>query len=326
VARSEGGAWTLSGDILTLQWNGCAAEEYRNVGGEFILGSVPLPALPPSAATSHVIRTAVVAHPDRAAWLAAPRSGPTLGIVIPYRDREEQLAALLPHLVAFFARDLRNSHIRPLIVISEQADAQPFNRGWCCNAGFLAVADDCDYVCFHDVDYMPLWADYGYSPFPTRVIWYGADLRPMRVSADNQQWLPATRDALKSVVVLDKALFVAANGFSNQYRGWGFEDADFAARLQALDVPTTHGRDGTFSPLDHDHAGFTPDGQKNDVWQRNETLYERLRQEYQATRSFPEGLGTLPLDTVSVRFEIWYGNDETEFLTVCRLSVSQPES
>ena len=44
------------------------------------------------------------------------------------------------------------------------AHAQPFNRGWLLNQGFLAAEGEADYVALHDVDMLPVGVNYSYPP------------------------------------------------------------------------------------------------------------------------------------------------------------------
>src|SRR3954465_1717315 len=97
-----------------------------------------------------------------------------LGVVIPYRDREEHLSVLLPHLSAYLA-----SRFMARILVVQQEDGGPFNRGLLCNIGFQLLCDEIDHVCFHDVDYLPIDADYSDPAQPAMIIWYGMERRPL---------------------------------------------------------------------------------------------------------------------------------------------------
>ena len=59
-----------------------------------------------------------------------------LAIIIPYRNREEHLKRILPHLVTFFERDRFARAIPYEVHIVEQAPGKLFNRGALINAGF----------------------------------------------------------------------------------------------------------------------------------------------------------------------------------------------
>src|SRR5690349_8601821 len=100
-----------------------------------------------------------------------------LAIVVPYRDRAANLAAFVPHVVEFFRRRNLLRTIRPSIYVIEEHCIDPFNVGNVLNVVFLLTRDTNDYFCFHDVDYLPLEADYSWSPRPARLILHGLTLR-----------------------------------------------------------------------------------------------------------------------------------------------------
>ena len=47
---------------------------------------------------------------------------------------------------------------------------------------FALVRDSADYVCIHDVDYLPIWTDYSWSAKPTRLIRYGLTLKEVGIT------------------------------------------------------------------------------------------------------------------------------------------------
>jgi len=82
---------------------------------------------------------------------------PRLGIIVPYRDRQQHLDAFIPYMGEFFRA---NSEISCRVLVVEQTSGLPFNRGAIRNIGFLYLALQMDYVCFHDGDLLPVTADY----------------------------------------------------------------------------------------------------------------------------------------------------------------------
>jgi outer membrane receptor for monomeric catechols len=64
------------------------------------------------------------------------------------------------------------------------------------------------------------------------------------------------RSMFSTVVLLQNEQFERANGFSNDYWGWGYEDGDLRKRLQVNGFAIDH-RMGTFTPLLHKHRGAT---------------------------------------------------------------------
>ncbi|XP_045499957.1 beta-1,4-galactosyltransferase 1-like [Colias croceus] len=74
-------------------------------------------------------------------------------IIVPYRDRAEQLRGFLVYMHSF----LHHQHIHYRIYVIEQVDTHPFNRAKLLNIGALA-AMQAGYPCliFHDVDLLPV--------------------------------------------------------------------------------------------------------------------------------------------------------------------------
>ena len=212
-----------------------------------------------------------------------------LGIIIPYRDREAHLKKMLPHTVSFFRR---NTDIEPLFVLAEQDDDLPFNRGAIVNHAYAACAGMIDYVCFHDVDYMPMWADYSEPNLPSRIVWYGMDKRPVGHGTDRA--VCAQRYGLAAVAVMRKWHFEACNGYSNTYWGWGYEDTDLAKRLESVGIPLEY-KDGTFIALDHDSNGYDANGES----EASKANAERFK--HRVYPDMVDGLSTLGATIVSIK-------------------------
>jgi hypothetical protein len=223
-----------------------------------------------------------------------------LGIIIPYRNREEHLKKMLPHTVSFFRR---NTDIEPLFVLAEQDDDLPFNRGAIVNHAYAACAGMIDYVCFHDVDYMPMWADYTEPNLPSRIVWYGMDKRPVGHGTDRA--VCAQRYGLAAVAVMRKWHFEACNGYSNTYWGWGYEDTDLAKRLESVGIPLGY-KDGTFIALDHDSNGYDANGES----EASKANAERFK--HRVYPDMVDGLSTLGGTVVSIEQHIARGMADGE--------------
>jgi hypothetical protein len=157
-------------------------------------------------------------------------------VVVPYRNREAHLKSFVPHLRAYFARDKFDRDIPYRVLIVEQDGNGPFNRGALKNVGFALGAADSEYTCFHDIDYLPIWADYSYAEEPTVVIWYGAETRPIAPEKTHRVDIVDMEIFLGGVVLIPNKLFSTVNGYSNEYWGWGYEDDDLRRRLLAAGV------------------------------------------------------------------------------------------
>ncbi|MBL8835143.1 MAG: galactosyltransferase [Alphaproteobacteria bacterium] len=216
---------------------------------------------------------------------------PRLSIVLPYRNRPQQLARFIPHLVAYFQRDKLDKDIPWRLTIVEQVPGKPFNRGLIKNIGFLLTEADHDYVCFHDVDYLPIWADYSYCPSPARLIWYGAELTPFDPAVDGlmkADW----NTCFGGVITFPMADFRRINGYSNLYWGWGYEDTELRIRTVAEGLQIVH-RDGTYEPIYHVNEGWKDYKTPTEENVRNREIFLRRRDTLALTREYrQEGLNT----------------------------------
>ncbi len=213
-----------------------------------------------------------------------PRYGKRLAIVVPYRDRTQHLAQFVPHMTTYFERDKLDKQIDVTINIIEQKGDTPFNRGRLANCGFLLKEKEADYVCIHDVDYLPMWADYSWSKNPARLIWHGLSLKE-----DHYSFFGA-------VTLLDNAVFRQVNGFPNCYWGWGPEDREFGFRCRARGLEIER-RDGTYIPLRHQNAGFSSPGVWTDEARRTNELYHNRQTRLQALID-EDGVNQLKFDLV----------------------------
>jgi hypothetical protein len=211
-------------------------------------------------------------------------SAKRLAIVVPYRDRANHLKQFIPHIAAYFERDKLDKQIPVSIHIVEQFGTAPFNRGKLKNCGYLLVRDNVDYVCFHDVDYLPIWADYSWANQPARLCWYGLTLRE---NFDN---------FFGAVVLMSKKCFEAINGYPNCYYGWGREDTELKQRIgfAGFDIER---RDGTYLSLPHVHAGYSSPGVLTDEARMIEALY-RTRRDHLRELMESDGISSLQFNTV----------------------------
>ncbi len=146
-----------------------------------------------------------------------------LAIIVPYRDRRKQLDIFIPHIDSF----LKDKGIDYQIIVAEQRDDRPFNRGQLCNAAFDVVKDDFDYFCFHDVSLLPMTddCDYSFTDEPTHLAMIVDDVDVPYVEFTG------------GVFLISKEHFEQSNGFSDEYWGWGFEDIDLLHRMKKKELP-----------------------------------------------------------------------------------------
>ncbi|KAJ8720293.1 hypothetical protein PYW07_012336 [Mythimna separata] len=143
-------------------------------------------------------------------------------IIVPYRDRAEQLRGFLVYMHTYFHRQ----HIHYRIYVVEQVDSRPFNRAKLMNIGAVA-AMKAGYPCLilHDVDLLPLR--------PANL--YACTERPRHMSSSINKFrfvLPYL-NLFGGVIAIVSKQFKAINGMSNEFYGMGGEDDDLFSRLQA---------------------------------------------------------------------------------------------
>jgi hypothetical protein len=141
-----------------------------------------------------------------------------LTIVIPFRDREAHLRQLLPPLTA----TLREQQVTFRVLVVEQEAGGLFNRGRLINVGMHHAAEVSDYYCLHDVDAVPVVANYACPSQPLRLV--------SKILSDVGE-AKRTDYYFSGAISIRKEQAFAANGYSNEYWGWGKEDDDFFFRL-----------------------------------------------------------------------------------------------
>ncbi|KAK9501258.1 hypothetical protein O3M35_012001 [Rhynocoris fuscipes] len=150
-----------------------------------------------------------------------------LGVVVPFRDRFEELLEFAPHMHNF----LSNQQINHKIFIINQVDQYRFNRASLINVGFLiATSEGCDYIAMHDVDLLPLNPSLSYA-YPTSGLYHVA----------SPEFHPKYhyKNFVGGILIIKEEDFLAVNGMSNKYWGWGLEDDEFFVRLKEAGLNIT---------------------------------------------------------------------------------------
>lgn len=150
------------------------------------------------------------------------KSNHKLGIIVPYRDRPQQLKRFVTHMENYLEEyDYQ-------IFVIEQGDDKSFNRGKLLNVGHeIASKNGCDYFAFHDVDMLPEDVDYSYTD------------KPLHLATHLQEHDYETTyfDYFGGVTLFNREDFETINGYSNEYWGWGFEDDDLLVRCHQKNLP-----------------------------------------------------------------------------------------
>lgn len=147
-----------------------------------------------------------------------------LAVFVPYRNREAHLKIFIPEITAF----LKKKKIDYKIFVIMQSDNGFFNRGSLLNVGVKKYGKRFDYYCFHDVDFIPIRADYNYCNQPLRLITAFFDEKK---KVPKEAGKGVYNHHFAGVVSIPKNAFHEVNGFSNLYHHYGLEDDDLFMRL-----------------------------------------------------------------------------------------------
>lgn len=149
-------------------------------------------------------------------------------IIVPYRDRSDQLAQFIPHMRAYMP-DAR-------ILIVEQAEGKEWNREKLFNVAVREYPDD--FYIFHDIDMLPIEVDYASNPGVTQLA--GSKIQ--------------LKGYLGGVTMFDHDTYVKAGGYNNEYWGGRAGDNEMRFNLQRLKIPVLE-LHGTFKELPHPRSG-----------------------------------------------------------------------
>jgi len=152
-----------------------------------------------------------------------------IAMIIPYRDRPDQLRIFLRHIHLFLAKQ----NIEYKIYVTSQNGVEPFNRGYLMNVGFVEAAKDEDWNCyiFHDVDLLP--------EDERNVYTCQQETRHMSVAVDKLNYVLPYASILGGALAIMPDQYRQLNGHSNEFWGWGGEDDDFADRHKHCKINRT---------------------------------------------------------------------------------------
>ncbi|XP_076811644.1 beta-1,4-galactosyltransferase 7-like [Clavelina lepadiformis] len=205
----------------------------------------------------------------------------TLAVIVPFRDRFEELMEFAPWIHTF----LNNQKIPHKIVVVNQIDSHRFNRASLINIGFLKTRDECDYLVMHDVDLLPNNVELLYH-FPEK--------GPYHLASPEYHPMYHYKTYIGGVLMMSIKHFQMCRGLSNTFWGWGREDDELYLRFRenslTLYRPTglstgyetfKHIHDKERRPRDYKRYGE----QKKTQFQRDKaTGYDTLRYTLESER------------------------------------------
>lgn len=142
-----------------------------------------------------------------------------LAIIVPFRDRFEELLEFVPHMYKFLNKQKIPFHI----FIVQQKDNNRFNRASLINVGFIYTRNDYDYIAMHDVDLLPLNDNLSYR-YPNNCAFH--------ISSPQTHPKYHYDTFIGGILLIKREYFELVKGMSNNYWGWGLEDDEFYVRLR----------------------------------------------------------------------------------------------
>ncbi|XP_014207195.1 beta-1,4-galactosyltransferase 7 [Copidosoma floridanum] len=149
-----------------------------------------------------------------------------LAILVPFRDRFEELLIFAPHIKSFLDKQDINYHV----FILNQIDKYRFNRASLINVGFLEVKGEFDYIAMHDVDLLPM---------NDQLKYYYPETGPLHISSPELHPRYHYPTFIGGILLVNRKHFLKVNGMSNKYWGWGLEDDEFYVRLKEAGLNVT---------------------------------------------------------------------------------------
>ncbi|CAF4838907.1 unnamed protein product [Pieris macdunnoughi] len=167
-----------------------------------------------------------------------------LAIIVPFRDRFEELLEFVPHMYKF----LKKQNILFDIFVIQQKDSNRFNRASLINVGYIFTNKNYDYIAMHDVDLLPINDNLKYD-YP--------GLGPLHISSPETHPKYHYATFIGGILLVSRDHFELVKGMSNNYWGWGLEDDEFYVRLKDAGLKVfrpkniTTGTENTFKHI-HD--------------------------------------------------------------------------
>ncbi|XP_051516113.1 beta-1,4-galactosyltransferase 3-like isoform X2 [Myxocyprinus asiaticus] len=201
-------------------------------------------------------------------------------IVVPYRNRQTHLRALLYHLHPFLQR--------------QQSGNSTFNRAKLLNVGVREALKEEDWSCIflHDVDLLPENDHNTYTCHPQYPTHHSVAMDKFRYRLPYSQYFGG-------VSAVTPEQYLKMNGFPNQYWGWGGEDDDIAARvrLSGMKIVRPPMSIGHYKMIKH------KEDQGNEQNFRRFDLLKRTRLNWRS-----DGLSSLTYELLSKELEPLYTN------------------
>lgn len=226
-------------------------------------------------------------------------TGHKLAIIIPFRDRFDELLEFAPALHKF----LNEASVDHEIFVINQADKYRFNRASLINVGYIYTADKgFDYLVMHDVDLIPTTHQIKYS-YPEN--------GPVHLASPDLHPLYHYENYVGGILLLTHQHFKMCRGMATKFWGWGREDDEFFIRMKnaKLTINRPQGVTTGYHTYRHVHDKEkrkrdytrTPEQKKDQFKPDKEGGYDNLK--YAITKVDLVEINSTPVNVIHVELE-----------------------
>ncbi len=203
-------------------------------------------------------------------------------ILIPYRNRKEHLDIFIKEVVPLFRKYLKSFKV----VVIEQIEGKPFNRGKLINIGFKEFIHQALFYFHHDVDIIP-------KETTVKILYTIKNFDVLRLYCGHNK-------SCGGVIKLTETAFLKMNGFPNYIWGWGFEDVILFYRASVLKLNMTDNlaNMSNFKMLDHESNAKGDDEERIKLRESESELYNNKCYHEQLTYIKKFGLSDLKYQVI----------------------------
>jgi len=178
------------------------------------------------------------------------------------------------------------------IVIIEQDNDLPFNKGLLFNSGFLLTSGNTDYYALHDIDELPISANYSYTDTPMHICVniYEQNNNGTIINEYKESGFQHNGGS----VIINKEKYIKVNGHSNLF--WGKCRVDINFRWRCLWAGVSMHRYKSSSSTENDNGFYISLKSKTVVTNQKEIDLGILTYDKTKSQEIPwqeEGLNTI---------------------------------
>lgn len=218
-------------------------------------------------------------------------------IIIPYRNRKAQLDIFIKETIPLFKKYLKTFKI----VVIEQTEGKPFNRGKLINIGFKEFIHQAMFYFHHDVDIIP-------KENTVKFLYTIQNYDVLRLYCSHNE-------SLGGIIKIKESAFININGFPNYIWGWGLEDRVlfYRSKIVKLNITDNLANKSNFIFLEHAASERPKDiSERNNLDEFEKHIYNSVTFHEQLTYIRKFGLSDLSYEVID-RKKI---NDFVEILKV----------